>query len=261
MKKLCILLTIGLFVLPAWAGFTLADFERMATKDIIPGIRLAAGYALVNHYAASKSEAELLKLAESGATEAVKMVASLALSQKWVGAGKTKEELLAVVTESAVPEIRAAAVPALMEALIGEKADALLEMAKTGATEELQYAAGKAYLQKIRAQLDRAKLETICNDETLSTGYRKAAAEVLAGYYLFPTQTALSRAQLEEQALKSTNPFLRYAAAYALVNFLVEDPTEALYKKVVSLFMAPGVSAEYQWAFARALGIKWGSSL
>ncbi|MCS7240198.1 MAG: hypothetical protein NZ651_03015 [Candidatus Bipolaricaulota bacterium] len=261
MKKLLVLPMIGLFVLPVWAGFTLADFERMATKDIIPGIRLAAGYALVNHYVVTKSEAELLKLAETGATEAIRTVASLALSQKWVGAGKTKEELLALVTENPVPEIRAAVVPALMEVLIGEKNDALLEMAKTGATEELQYAAGKVYLQKIRAQLNRAKLEAICNDETLPAGYRKAAAEVLAGYYLFPTQTALSRAQLEEQALKNANPYLRYAAAYALVNILAEESTDTLYRKVVSLFMAPGVSAEYQWAFARALGIKWASGL
>ncbi len=261
MKKLLLFVVLGLMAVSGWAGFTLADFERMVKNDVIPEIRLAAGYALVNYYAANKSEAELIQLAEKGATEALRLAASLALSQKWVGAGKTRDELLALATEGVTAEVRAATVPALMEALIADKADALLELAKTGATEELQYAAGKTYLQKVRATLDRTKLEAICNDDTLPAGYRKAAAEVLAGYYLFPAQNALSRAQLEEQALTGANPYLRYAAAYALVNYLVEDSAEALYKKVVSLFLAPGVSAEYRWAYARALGIKWASSL
>jgi len=261
MKKFCLLAVLSLMAFSAWAGFTVSDFERMATKDIIPEIRLAAGYALVNYYAANKTEAELTQLAEKGATEALRLAASLALSQKLLGAGKSRDELLSLVTEGATPELRAAAVPALMEALITDKADALLELAKTGATEELQYAAGKAYLQKIRATLKRETLEAICADETLPSGYRKAAAEVLAGYYLFPAQTALSRAELETQAMNNSNSYLRYAAAFALVNFLVDETADTLYKKVVSLFLAPGVSAEYRWAYARALGIKWASSL
>ncbi|MBC7317746.1 hypothetical protein H5T57_00605 [Candidatus Bipolaricaulota bacterium] len=261
MKKAGLLAAVVLLAVPVWAGLTVADLERMATKDIVPEIRLAAGYALVTHYAATKDESELRTLAETGATEAVRLAASLALSQKLLAAKKTREELMALITEGATPEVRAAAVPALMEVLIGDEADALLNLATTAATEELQYAAGKAYLQKIRAKLDRAQLESICADESLPAGYRKAAAEVLAGYYLFPAQTALSRQQLEEQALTNSNQYLRYAAAFALVNFLVEDSTDVLYKKVVALFLAPGVSAEYRWAYARALGIKWASSL
>jgi HEAT repeat protein len=261
MKKAFPLVVLGLLAFPAISAWTASDLERMATKDVIPEIRLAAGYALVNYYAATKSEADLLKLAESGATEAVRLAASLALSQKWVGAGKTRDELLSILTEGKTPEVRAAAVPAFMEAIVTDKADALLELAKTGATEELQYAAGKAYLQKIRAQLNKATLESICGDEALPAGYRKAAAEVLAGYYLFPATTALSKAQLEEKALKDVNPFVRYAAAYALVNFLAEESADALYKKLVSLFLAPGVSAEYRWAYARALGLKWAAGL
>jgi len=261
MKKVCLFLVFSLLAAPAWAKFGPADFERMATKDVIPEIRLAAAYALVNTYAATKSSEELLKLAESGSPEALRLAASLALSQKLLDAGKTKDELMAMASTGATPEVRAAAVPALMELLVADKADALLELAKTGASEELQYAAGKAYLQKIRSKLDRAKLEAICKDESLPAGYRRAAAEVLAGYYLFPAQTALSRAQLEELALTDANPYIRYAAAYALVNFLVEETADFLYKKVVSLFMAPNVSTEYRWAYARALGIKWAGSL
>jgi hypothetical protein len=261
MRKFLSLVILGFLVFPALASVSAADLERMATKDVIPEIRLAAGYALVNYYATTKTETELLNLAETGATEAVRLAASLALSQKWVGAGKTRDELMTVITEGKTPEVRAAAVNALMELLVTDKADALLELAKSGATEELQYAAGKAYLQKIRAKLDRAQLESICADETLSSGYRKAAAEVLAGYYLFPEHQALSRSQLEEQALKGTNPYLRYAAAYALVNFLVDESADTLYKKVVSLFLAPGISAEYRWAYARTLGLKWAAGL
>lgn len=261
MKKFWVALALGLVVVPGVAGFTLADFERMVTKDLVSGIRIAAGYALVNHYAATKSETELLALAEGGATEAVRLAASLALSQKWVGAGKTRDELMEIITTGATPDVRAAAVAALTEMIITDKADDLLALATTGSTEELQYAAGKAYLQKIRAKLSRAKLEEICNDDTLPAGYRRAAAEVLAGYYLFPDKEALSRAKLEALALTGTNPYVRYAAAYALVNFLVDDSAETLYKKVVALFLDVKVSAEYYWAYARALGLKWAASL
>lgn len=259
MKKWFLLLVLGL-ALPGVAGLTYADFERMATKDVIPEIRIAAAYALVNSYVA-KSETELLALAEGGATEALRLAASLALAQKWLGAGKTRDELMEIVTAGATPEVRAAAVPALTELLIGDKAEDLLALAQSGATEELQYAAGKVYLQKIRAKLNRAMLEEICADESQSAGYRRAAAEVLAGYYLFPPKDALSRAALEELALTNSNAYVRYAAAYALVTFLAEEDASALYKKVVAMFLDPKVSAEYRWAYARALGLKWAGSL
>lgn len=260
MKKLC-LFGLVLWAVPVLAGFTIADFERMAARDLIPEIRLAAGYALVNHYAATKSEADLIALAKTGASEAVRLAASLALSQKWLDAGKKRDELMKIATEEASAEVRAAAVPALMTAIVTDKADALLELAKTGATEELQYAAAKAYFQKTRATFNRQKLESICLDESLPAAYRKAAAELLAGHYLFPEKTALSRAELEKQALENANKYLRYAAAVALVNYLAEESADALYKKVVALFLAPGVSEEYRWAYARALGLKWAAGL
>lgn len=250
-----------LWVSPVFAGLTAEDFECIAASDLIPEIRLAAGYALVNHYAATKSEAELLALARTGKSEAVRLAASLALSQKWLDAGKKRDELMRIVTEEESAEVRAAAVPALMTAIVTDKADALLELAKTGATEELQYAAAKAYFQKTRATFNRAKLEAICVDESLPGAYRKAAAELLAGHYLFPEKTALSRTELEKQALENANKYLRYAAAVALVNYLVEESADALHKKVVALFLASGVSEEYRWAYTRALGLKWAAGL
>ncbi|MGQ9699583.1 MAG: hypothetical protein ACUVQS_00660 [Candidatus Bipolaricaulaceae bacterium] len=260
MKKVGFLLLCGVVASLGWAGVTVADLERMAARDLIPEIQLAAGYALVNTYA-TKSEADLLNLASSAPGAGTRLAASLALAQKWLDAGKTREEWLALATEGKTAEARAAATLALMEILLGDAADALLELAKTGDTEEVQYAAGKAYLQKIRGKLSRETLESICSDETLTPGYRKAAAEVLAGYYLFPKLTALSRQELEERALNEANPYLRYAAAYALVSFLVEEPADVLYRKVVSLFLAPRVSAEYRWAYARALGLAWAEGL
>lgn len=260
MKKL-VFVALILGTLPALAGFGVADLERMASRDLIPEIRLAAGYALVNYYAAHKTEAELLDLAKSGASEAVRMAASLALSQKLLDAGKSREELMQIITEDPSSEVRAAVVPALMTAIIGDDAEALLELAKTGSTEELQYAAAKAYFQKTRATFNREKLEEICADETLPAGFRKAAAEFLAGHYLFPLTTALSREELEKQALENENPYLRYAAAVALLDYLVKESADDLYKELVALFLAPGVSEEYRWAYARALGIKWAEGL
>lgn len=261
MKKGCLLLLCGVVASLGWAGVTVADLERMAGQDLIPDIQLAAGYALVNTYS-TKSEADLLSLASSAPGAGTRLAASLALAQKWLDAVKTREEWLALATEGKTAEARAAAIPALMEALIGDKADALLELAKTGATEEVQYAAGKAYLQKIRSKLSREMLESICSDEILTPGYRKAAAEVLAGYYLFPERTALSRQELEEKALNEANPYLRYAAAYALVSFLVEEPADVLlYRMIVNLFLSSQVSAEYRWAYARALGLAWAEGL
>jgi hypothetical protein len=40
---------VSLLAFPAISAWTASDLERMATKDVIPEIRLAAGYALVNY--------------------------------------------------------------------------------------------------------------------------------------------------------------------------------------------------------------------
>lgn len=250
-----------LVTVPVLAGYSVADLERIAAKDVVPEIRMAAGYALVGYYEATKTEAELLVLIEKGESEAIRMAAGLALGKLWIGAGKTKVFLMNEITENGSALVRGAAVPALLDFLIANNATSLEFLYTKGASDELQYAAAKAYFQKQRANFDRAKLEAICKDDTASAGYRKAAAEFLAGHYLFPPTTALSRAELEKQALEGENEYLRYAAAYALVNLLVSDSATDLHKKVASFFLDPKLSAEYKWAYAWTLGAKWAAGL
>lgn len=261
MKKAVGLLLATMLMVPALAAYTVADLERIALKDVVPEIRMAAGYALVGHYEATKTEAALLVLIEKGGSEAIRMAAGLALGKLWIGAGKTRVFLMDEITKNDSALVRGAAVPALLDYLIAEKADALEELAKTAETEELQYAVAKIYFQNNRRNFDKAKLEAICKDDAASPGYRKAAAEFLAGFYLFPAMTALSRADLEKQSLEDTNKYLRYAAAYALVNLLVADSTTDLHKKVTSFYLDPKPSEEYKWAYAWALGAKWASGL
>ena len=247
----------ALAAVPAFAGPSVASLERVAVEHAVPEMRLAAGFALAGHFEVTQTEQELLVLAQEGASDGIRRGAGIALGRAWVGGGKTRVFLLNTVTESASEQVRLAAVPALLEFLVSYNTTALEYLCRRGASGELQYAAGVAYFHNNRGKFNKASLEAICRDEAASSGFRRAAAELLAGHYLFPLATALGRAELEQLALGADNEYLRYAAAYALVNSLVADPLPSLYAKVASFVDGSGLSAEYRWAYGQALGIRW----
>lgn len=258
-------LVVVLTALPALGAVDAAWLEEVAGSDVIPEIRMAAGLALVDYYAdpANKTTAELEALACGGESEAIRAAAGLALERRYVGAGKTFGKLHSIAAEGACSELQMAAVPALMELMAGWPKNSIALWINSGTTEAVRYAASRAYFQLNRRNFDRGKLEAICLDETASDGYRRAAAELLSGHYLFPPTTAKSQQELEEQALNGENEYLRKAAAGALANLLIKsDMTEAeLWAKVASFFLNPSLSEEYKWAYERALAARWAAAL
>jgi hypothetical protein len=258
-------LVVALWALPAWGAVDGAWLETVAGSDVIPEIRMAAGLALVEYYAdpANKTTAELGSLACEGKSEAIRTAAGLALERRYVGAGKTFDELHSIAAEGACPELQMATVPALMELMAEWPEDSLALWIDSGTTEAVRYAASRAYLHLNRGDFDQGELEAICLDETASDGYRRAVAELLPGHYLFPPNTAKSQQELEEQARNGENPYLRKAAAGALANLLIQsDMTEAeLWAKVASFFLDASLSDEYKWAYERALGARWAAKL
>ncbi|MBC7099440.1 hypothetical protein H5T52_10065, partial [Candidatus Bipolaricaulota bacterium] len=85
MKKIAGCFLVLLLGTAGLAAMSATRLEEIATKDVIPEVRLAAGLALVDYYAANKTEAELKELATGGATEAIRRAATLALSRLWIG--------------------------------------------------------------------------------------------------------------------------------------------------------------------------------
>ena len=264
MRKALGVLLVLLLAAPAFATMSAARLEEIATKDVIPEIQMAAGLALVDYYTANKTEAELEELATGGATEAIRTAATLALSRVWIGKDMEYRDLIELVNDPGQPAaLRAAAVDALLEFLIG-KDDSTLETIYTlGRTAEMRYAGAKAYFFKNRSKFKLADLEAICLDEANPDGYRKAAAELLAGNYLFPPTTAKSQGELEDQALNGENEYLRYAASQALFTLVVQsDLSEVdLLKKVTSFYLNEAFTEEYKDAYIRALAARWAAGL
>ena len=265
MKRALGCLMVLLVVIPAVAALTPARLEEIATKDVIPEIQMAAGLALVDYYAANKSAAELETLATGGATEAIREAATRALARVWVGAGKSYKDLLDLVNDPAQPiALRRAAIPALMEYLIAKKDSTLETLYTLGRTFEVRYAAAKAYFHNHRADYKTVEdVEPICLDDSKSDGFRKAAADLLAGLYLFPPTTAKSQAELEDMTLNAENEYISYAASVALATVLTKSDlsTTDLLKKVTSFYLNEAFTEEYKDAYIQALASRWAGEL
>jgi len=109
---LVVMCLIGLVAVSAMGS--VADLERMATREFVPEIQLAAGIALGRHYATVKTLAEMEALAtDVRATPGMRMAAQVALEHLFVTAGKTLDELLVIAKTGATVELRRAALPAL----------------------------------------------------------------------------------------------------------------------------------------------------
>lgn len=263
MKRAWFLILIGLLAVPVLARVNAGWLEDVAGNDVIPTIRLAAGLALVDYWAANKGEDELKDLAVNGATHEIRLAAALALSKQWIGANKPYFDLIQVAHFGESEELQLAAVDPLLDHLIDRDNASLEEMYSSGLTFAVRYAAAKAYFQLNRRKFDRESLEAICKDENLSDGYRQAAAELLAGHYLFPEHKALSMEKLESLANTAENHYLRLAAAQALVNLLIQSDLSAadFWAKIVDMYLNPNYTDECRWAYARALAARWDAEL
>lgn len=257
------LLSIGFLAVTSLAAVDAGWLENVAVRDLIPEFRLAAGLALVDSWAVNKTVEELQDLAVTGATHELRLAAALALSKRWLGGGKTYDELLETAETGASEELQLAAVDPLMEHLIQTDSETLEDLYTNGTTFAVRYAAAKAYFFLNRREFDREALEEICKDKEASDGYKRAAAELLAGHYMFPSNEALSMEELETLANTAETPDLRLAAATALVTHLIKSELTAaeLRNKLVDLFLNPQYSDECRWAYARALAARWAAEL
>jgi len=241
-------------------GHTVAGLEAIATNEFVPEISAAAGIALASDYATSKTEAELETLAATGATIGLRTAASEALSI--VYRDKTEEELTSILTGSADPMIRAAAIGPIQEYLItttSEEEDFVLsdylkELATTGETHEMRLAAAKAYYFVTRGDLDATSLaEQARENDSEELAY--AAGAALAGFYLsFNPKT---QAELEELAINGESEGLRVASGIALGTFLINSDLTAqeLQDKLLSIMGTKSV--EYRDAYEVALAVRY----
>ena len=108
---------VGLVVFSVM-GTSVAELERLATRELVPEIQLAAGIALGRHYAEVKTLAEMEALAVEGATPGLRLAAQIALEHLFVAAEKTMGELIAIAETGATVELRRAALPALNRFLV-----------------------------------------------------------------------------------------------------------------------------------------------
>ena len=255
-----VIAVMGLFSLVGM-GYTVAELEGIAANELIPEISAAAGLTLINSYAETKTEAELEELAVSGRTIGLRTAASGALSILY--RAKTEEELTAILTGTADPMIRAAAIePALMYLVVltSEEegfvlADYLKSLATTGETYEMQLAAAKAYYIVAAGDLSQAGLET---DAAGEGALALAAAEPLAGFYLFfpPLKTQV---ELEDLAINGATEGLRAAGGIALSTVLVNSDLTAQEIQTTLLSIFGTKTPEYRDAYKVALANRYGS--
>jgi hypothetical protein len=241
-------------------GHTVAELEAIATDELVPEISAAAGIALASDYAKSKTEAELETLAATGATIGLRTAASQALSI--VYRDKTEEELTSILTGSAAPMIRVAAIGPIQEYLISttsEEEDFVLSdylkgLATNGQTHEMRLAAAKAYYFVTRGTLEVTSLAEQAREND-SDELAHAAGEALAGFYLsFNPKT---QAELEELAINGESEGLRVAGGIALSTMLINSDLTAQELQDTLLSITGTRSAEYRDAYKAALAVRY----
>lgn len=240
-------------------GYTVAELEDIAANELIPEISAAAGLALGSSYAETKTEAELEELAVNGPTIGLRTAASGALSILY--RAKTEEELMAILTGTADPMIRAAAIEPVQEYLVVTTSEAedfvlsdyLKGLATTGETHEMRLAAAKAYYI---VTANDATAESAAADAAGEGELAIAAGEILGGFYLFfaPVKT---QAELEEIAVNGETEGLRVAGRDALVSVLINSDLSAQDLQNILLEILGTKSAEFRDAYKIALAARF----
>lgn len=164
---------------------TIEQLEDLARTEAIREIGIAAGLALIDHYAATMSVEQLERLAEEALTPGLRIAAQRAIAQSedplQILVGLTEEELLGL-------------------AVSAETADDRLDAART-------------YYIKIRRILTVDRLESDAADLE-NRELALAAGEALAGFY--SSVAPRNENALIEQAVNGATEGLRIAASRAL---------------------------------------------
>ncbi|MGQ9477246.1 MAG: hypothetical protein ACUVRH_01990 [Candidatus Bipolaricaulia bacterium] len=205
-----VLLPILVFALSAasfqagWAR-SIDELIDLAGRDSLPEVRAAAGLALGKLLIDSPlTNSELESMAMVGRSSELRGAAGAALRERLLLAGLGLEELEALAS-GPTPELRSAAIPALVQATVAAVGRGELSLAKLaraiaeGATHELRLARAEALFLLLRAELvapgAQGLVEAVLRGERVTVRgvelngeileVRAAASELLAGIYKF----------------------------------------------------------------------------
>jgi len=247
---------IGLVAVSAMGS--VADLERMATREFVPEIQLAAGIALGRHYATVKTLAEMEALAtDARATPGMRMAAQVALETLFLTAGLTDEQLIAIAETGATPELRMAVLPALSLILARRTAAVLEAMAIDGVSREIRLAAARAYYFVTKGAVVRAidKLAAEAK-ESPSIELSIAAGEVLGGFFIFHPAWLKREGELRTMVREEETVGMRVAAGVALRRILIDSELTARRFMNRLLALMATETWEYRYAYLWALAIR-----
>lgn len=222
---------LSLFVCGVVFARSASELEDMATNDLIPEVRIAAGTALASYWVDSKSIDELEDLAINGKSEGLRLAAEKALSRLYLKQGMSYTDLLTIGEDGKSPELRKAVIPALQEHLIEREPEKLKELALDFPTPALRSAAAEAFffLQKKDFKEPTDLIKVIKGEseafEKVNEEIKSYAAKLLAGAWVgygFKTEE-----ELTNLALYDDNSYIRSASGRALgILWIDSDKTE-----------------------------------
>lgn len=225
------IVSVVLFSAVALYARSESELEQLASTDLIPEIRIAAGTALTSYWLKSKSISELEDLAVNGASDGFRLAAGKALSKLYLEEDMSYEELLKIGETGESSELRKAVIPALQEYLIGKKPEELKDLALDSPTSALRSAATEAFffLKKNEFKEPTDLIKVIKGEseafEKVNDEIKDYAARLLAGAWIgygFKTEV-----ELEDLALNDETPEIRAAVGRALGNLWIRsDKTE-----------------------------------
>lgn len=254
------------------------QLEAQATNDLIEELRLAAGLALADIYAATKSIDQLEALAgDTARSPYVRLGAATALSQLYVSGvtdGEvTLDHLLDVATNGATAELRGAAKTALVDRLVGNNnAAALAAGLEEASNAELADAYATAMIVRLAVSLTSgspasilARTETVAGGGVITSGgvtvdgsneavQMAMAREYLSGFYVQFGHLVFDDlvGELLERAESGATAGMREAASIALETLYLSG----LSASAVEAVAADGASAELRAAAGRVLARK-----
>jgi hypothetical protein len=164
-------------------GLTVEDIEYIATNELITEINNAAGLALVNEYAASKTVEQLEDLAANGRTVGLRLAGSEALKK---------------VTGS-------------VSALASLTVDELLALGQEGDAD-----AGFVHALRAFSGFDEEGLEAFASDDANSEALQRGAGEFLGALWTPGGMREKSVAELLDIVDNGATAGIRYAAGVAL---------------------------------------------
>jgi hypothetical protein len=201
---------------------SVAELEKIVGSDAVREVSMAAGLALADYYAESKTAADLEALAEAGRTPGIRLAAQTAL------------DLLADPLQPLI--------------ILGEEELKALAISAVSSAERLN--AARAYYLKIREDLSADKLESDAT-ESQSEELALAAGEALAGFYA--SFDPMSEADLMDQALHGASQGMRVAAGLALASHLIRTSSLTEVEITVKIMEHTMIHTELAEAYMRVL--------